>query len=333
MTKLPLRALGAFALLASTSLFAGDLHLGQTFQVGGSGGFDYITSDAKAKLLFIPRSTHTLVLDEETGKQVADIQGQAHNHGVAVVPEAGRGFISDGAGFVHIFDLKTYQVLGKVKAADDADGIIYDKATDSVLCVCGDASCLFPIPASVDPTSPASIAPIDLGGKPEFLAVDGKGKAYVNLQDKDTVAVVDLQAKKVIARYPVAPGGSPVGMSIDKEHGLLFIGCRKPQVLLVMNAADGKVVASLPIGAGVDATAFDDGSAYASCRDGTLTVAREVNGTWAVAQTVKTQYGAKTLAVDSKTHVLYLPTAEFAPGANGKMAAKPGSFVVLTVSG
>lgn len=332
MNKNSLLMLGGLAMLASIPLAAGDYHVGQTFQVGGTGGFDYLTVDAKAKLLFIPRSTHTLVLDETTGKQIADIQGQTHNHGVALASKAGRGFISDGAGFVHVFDLKNYQVLGKLKAPADADGIIYDKASDKILCVCGDSSCVVPISPTVDLATGSADAAIDLGGQPEYLAADGKGRVYINLENKNEVAVLDTKAMKVIARYPVAPGGSPVGMSYEKEDGLLFIGCRSPQLLVVMQASDGKVIASLPIGAGVDATACEDDVAFASCRDGTLTVARESKGTWSVAQTVTTRYGAKTMALDPKTHVLYLPTAEFSKGSNGKMVAKPDSFMVLTVS-
>lgn len=332
MSKLTFRSLGVLALFASRSLFAADYHLDQTFQVGGTGGFDYMMVDAKSGLMFIPRSTHTLVLEEATGKQVADIAGQTHNHGVALAPKAGRGFISDSAGAVHIFDLKTYQVLGKIKTPEDSDGIIYDKASDKIICGCGDSGCVAVISPGADPVSGAVDSQVDLGGKPEFLASDGKGHVYVNLVDKDEVAVLDTQAMKVVARYPVAPGGSPVGLSMDKEHGLLFIGCRKPQKMIVMNAADGKVLADLPIGAGVDATCFDDGAALASCRDGTLTVLRETNGAWSVAQTVQTKFGAKTMAVDPKTHIVYLPTAEFATGSNGKPAAKPNSFMVLTVS-
>src|ERR1017187_8883849 len=254
----------------------GPYRVSQTIHVGGEGGWDYLTVDPEHKLLYVPRSTHTMVLDATTGKTVADIPGQKRNHGVAIVPSAGRGFITDGEdASVIIFDLKTYAVLGKVKAAADADGVIYDPASGKVLVVCGDAGVLVPISATVDPKTGKADAAVDLGGKPEFLVADGAGKAYINLEDKDQVAVVDTKTMKVINKWSTAPGGSPVGMSMDRAKRRLFIGCRKPQKLIVMGADDGKVMADLPIGAGVDATAFD-GDAFASCRDGTLSVAREV---------------------------------------------------------
>src|SRR5215813_7954588 len=214
----------------------------KTFHIGGEGGFDYITVDPKSHRLYVPRSTHTMVIDAESGNTIADIPGQKHNHGVALVPELGRGFISDGAGSIVIFDLNTNAVLGTVAAKDDTDGIIYDKSTGLVLVACGDAGALATLKADADPKT-AKIESIDLGGKPEFLAADGAGKAYVNLEDKDQVAVVDLKAGKVTDRWPVAPGGSPVGMAIDRAGKRLFIGCRKPQKLIVMSSEDGKVLA------------------------------------------------------------------------------------------
>jgi DNA-binding beta-propeller fold protein YncE len=305
----------------------------QTLQVGGQGGWDYLAVDAQHKLLFVPRSTHTLVVDAASGQTVADIPGQRRNHGVAIVPSAGRGFISDGQdGSVTIFDLGTYQVLGKVKAAADADGIIYDPGCDKVLVSCGDANVLLAISPEVDPLSGRPDAAVALGGKPEFLAA-GPGKVYVNLVDKDQVAVVDTKTMKVIHKWPTAPGGAPVAMSLDPVRGRLFIGCRKPQKLIVMSADDGKVLADLPIGAGVDATQFD-GDIFASCRDGTLAVARETApGRFAIVQTVQTRVGAKTMGLDPATHTLYLPVGDPAGGRGGKPGptVKPVAFVVLVV--
>ncbi|MGD1018476.1 MAG: YncE family protein [Verrucomicrobiia bacterium] len=318
-----------------TTADAGPYHVSQTFHVGGEGGWDYVTVDPEHKLLYVPRSTHTMVLDATTGKTVADIPGQKRNHGVAIVPSAGRGFITDGAdASVTVFDLKTYAVLGKVKAADDADGVIYDPASGKVLVVCGDAGVLIPIPADVDLKTGKADPAVDLGGKPEFLAADGQGKAYINLEDKDQVAVVDTKAMKVVGKWAVSPGGSPVGMSMDRAQRRLYIGCRKPQKLIVMSADDGKVIADLPIGAGVDATRFD-GDAFASCRDGTLAVARETApGKFQIVQTVSTPRGARTLDVDPTTHTIYLPTAEFGPPAEGQTrpSVKPGSFIIVVVS-
>jgi hypothetical protein len=307
-----------------------------TFHIGGEGGMDYVTLDAQNHRLYVPRSTHTMVIDADSGKTIADIPGQRHNHGVALVPEAGRGFISDGDGAVVIFDLKTNAVLGTVKARPDADGIIFDKASGLVLVVSGDDGVLMTLKPDVDPKTGSIDAPIDLGGKPEFLASDGAGKVYINLEDKDQVAVVDLKARKVLAHWPVAPGGSPVGLSIDTVMRRLFIGCRKPQKLIVMSTDDGKVLADLPIGAGVDATKFDGHQAFASCRDGKLSVAGETaSGKFEIVQTVTTAVGAKTMDVDPGTHKIYLPTAEFEeqkPGATGRPAARPGSFMIVVVA-
>jgi DNA-binding beta-propeller fold protein YncE len=308
----------------------------KTFHVGGEGGWDYVTVDGANHRLYVPRSTHTMVIDADSGKTIADIPGQKHNHGVALVPEAGRGFISDGNGTVVIFDLKTNAVLGTITAQPDADGIIYDKASGLVLVVSGDNGVLMTLKPDVDPKTGSIDAPIELGGKPEFLASDGAGKVYINLEDKNQVAVVDIKARRVLAHWPVAPGGAPVGLSIDPAKRRLFIGCRNPQKLMVMSTDDGKVIADLPIGAGVDATRFDGQQAFASCRDGKLSVAGETSpGKFEIVQTVTTALGARTMDVDTATHKIYLPTAEFEeqkPGATGRPAAKPGSFMIIVVA-
>ncbi|HET6175400.1 MAG TPA: YncE family protein [Candidatus Sulfotelmatobacter sp.] len=308
----------------------------KTFHVGGDGGWDYVTVDAKNHRLYVPRSTHTMVIDSDSGKTLADIPGQKHNHGVALVPSAGRGFISDGSGAVVIFDLKTNEVLGTITAQPDADGIIYDEASGLVLVVSGDNGVLMTLKPDVDPKTGTLDAPIELGGKPEFLASDGAGKIYINLEDKDQIAVVDIKARKVLAHWPVAPGGSPVGMSMDTKKRLLFVGCRKPQKLIVMSADDGKVLADLPIGAGVDATKFDGSHAFASCRDGRLEVAGEnASGKFEILQTVPTPVGARTMDLDAGAQKVYLATAEFEeqkPGATGRPQAKPGTFMIVVVA-
>lgn len=313
----------------------GPYHVSQTFQVGGEGGWDYLTVDAEHKLLYVPRSTHTMVLDATTGKTVADIPGQKRNHGVALVPSAGRGFITDGEdASVTVFDLNTYKVLGKVKTADDSDGVIYDPASGKVLVVCGDAGSLIPISPGLDLATGSADPAVDLGGKPEFLAADGKGKAYINLVDKDQVAVVDTKTMKVLNKWPTAPGGSPVGMAMDTVHRHLFIGCRRPQKLIVMDADNGKVLADFPIGAGVDAVKFAD-DIFASCGDGKLTVARETEpGRFQVVQILKTRQGARTMGVDPTSHTAYLPTAEFQPAAEGQTRPRPkaGTFMIVVVS-
>jgi len=327
----------AVSLTMSARLAAqGTWSVEKTFHVGGEGGWDYVTVDASAHRLYVPRSTHTMVIDADSGKTIADIPGQNHNHGVALVPEVGRGFISDGSGSVVIFDLKTNAVLGTITAQPDADGIIFDKASGLVLVVSGDNGALMTVKPDVDPKTGSIDPPIDLGGKPEFLASDGAAKVYVNLEDKDQVAVVDIKARKVLAHWPVSPGGSPVGLSIDTHKHRLFIGCRKPQKLIVMSTDDGKVIADLPIGTGVDATRFDGHRAFASCRDGKLEVAEETaSGKFEIVQTVTTPLGARTMDIDPDGHKVYLPTAEFEeqkPGATGRPKAKPGSFMIVVVA-
>jgi DNA-binding beta-propeller fold protein YncE len=328
--SLSLLILAVFALSASSS--AQSWAVEKKLHVGGEGGFDYITFDEVSRRLYVPRSTHTMVVDADSGATIADITGQKHNHGVAVVPELARGFISDGAGSIVVFDLKTNAVLATIAAKDDADGIIYDKSTGLILVSCGDAGVLVTLKADADPKTAAIDAPIELGGKPEFLAADGAGKVYVNLEDKDQVAVVDLKARKVLAHWPVAPGGSPVGLSIDTEKHRLFVGCRKPQKMLVMSTDDGKVIGDVPIAAGVDATRWDGHQAFASTREGKLSVVQEKGGKWEVVQTVTTGLGTKTMDIDNAKHTIYLPTVEFEDAKEGsRPVAKPGTFMIVLV--
>lgn len=305
-----------------------------TFHVGGPGGWDYVTVDASNHRLFVTRGTHTQAIDETTGKVLGDIPGQIRSHGVALAPEFNRGFITDGGGqgAIIVFDLKTYAVLGKIAAMPDADGIIYDAKQKMVLAVSGDGNALMTIKPDMDPNTGKMDAPIQLGGGPEFLAADGAGKVYINLEDKDMVAKVDLKTRKVEAQWPVTPGGHPVGMAMDAAKRLLFVGCRNPQKLVIMNADTGSVVDSLPIGKGVDATKFDAGVAYASTGDGNLTVASMQGGKWVVEQTVKTATSARTMGVDEITHKSYLAAAEMLPAAgNARPQPMPDTFMIIEV--
>ena len=275
-----------------------------------------------------------MAIDANTGKVLGDIPGQKVSHGVALVPKVGRGFITDGGGngAIVIFDLKTYAVLGQIPAMPDVDGIIYDSKTDRVLAVSGDGGALMTFRPDIDPKNGKLDPPIDLGGKPPNSSPwTEPGKAYVNLEDKGLVAVVDLNARKVLARWPVAPGSHPVGMAIDTSSHRLFVGCRNPQKLIVINTTTGAVEANLPIGAGVDATAFSKGEAFGSCRDGSLTVADEKGGQWQVEQVVKTPEGARTMGIDPDNDRIYLPTAELEPATTGRPKAKPGSFMIVEV--
>jgi hypothetical protein len=278
-----------------------------------------------------------MIVDAVLGKTVGDIPGQKNAHGVAIVPRLHRGFITDGggSGTITIFDLKTYETLGVIAAVPDADGIIYDPSSDLILVSAGDSNSLVTLKPDINPKSGKIGTPIPLGGAPEFLAADGAGKVYVNLEDKDNVAVVDLVARKVIAHWPVAPGGAPVGMAIDKQNHALIIGCRKPQKMIVMSTENGKILSDLPIGAGVDATKVAGKEAFASSGDGTLAVAtRSASGKYSV-ESVKTARGAKTMDYDSSSGKIYMPTSDFEaqqPGATGRPKAIPGTFKILVVS-
>jgi DNA-binding beta-propeller fold protein YncE len=349
-----IRALGLAAVMAcacaavptarAQDAASGPYKVVKTLTIGGEGAWDYLTFDPQTQRLYITRTTHTIVVDSKTGKVVADIPGGTRNHGTALVPAAGRGFITDGkdgdAGSVTVFDLKSNEVLGKLKAPVDADGIIFDPGSGKVLVVCGDASVLVPVDPKVDPKAGKTESPVDLGGKPEFLAVDGEGKAYVNLADKNEVAVVDTKSMKVLAHWPTAPGGEPTGMSIDRGGGRLFIGCRQPARMIVMSTRDGEILGDLPIGPGVDATLFDHGYGLASCADGTLTVVdRPIPGKFKVIQTLTTAPGARTMTVDPATGTLYLATADLQPapagaGPNGRPQRPrptPGTFKLIVV--
>ncbi len=310
--------------------------LAATFKVGGDGGWDYATLHQGK--LYVTRVTHTMEIEVATGRVVADIGGQQRSHGVAIVADAHRGFISDGgSGSVLVFDLKTHQVLGKIAAAADADGIIYDRATNRVLVMCGDAHRMVAIAPDVNPNGGKVAATVDLGGSPEFAVSDENGKVYVNIADKDEVAVVDTRQMKVVARWPTGPGKRPTGMSMDRATRRLFIGCRN-KMLVVMSADDGRIVANFPIGAFVDATAFREGLVFASCGDGTLTIVREVSADkFEPAQVVKTELGARTMAVDPSGAMIYLPTADLTfPAGSDPALPRPvpvaGTFRILVVT-
>src|SRR6202047_1248832 len=332
------KSLALLLLAGSLQTLAQNWEVVKTLPIGGQGSWDYLTVDPATHRLFVPRSTHTMIIDADSGKTLGDIPGQKIAHGVAIVPEVGRGFISDGGGdgAVVVFDLTTYAVLGKIVRQPDADAIIFDPGSGLVLVVSGDKGVLMSFKPDIDLKNGKIDAPIDLGGAPEVLALGGAGKLYVNLMDKDEVAVVDLNERKVVARWAVAPGGSPVGMSIDTKTRRLMIGCRNPRKLIVMSTDDGKVLSDLPIGERVDATKVENGQVFASCRDGSLSVAREKSpGKYEIVQVVTTHVGASTMAIDSSTHRIYLPAAEFEDSKDGPKARpkpKAGTFMIVVVA-
>ena len=336
MTNFRCTAIWALLLVPALPISAqSDWAVSQTFPIGGAGAWDYITVDAQTHRLYVPRTTHTMVIDAESGKVIADIAGQKGAHGVALAPKAGRGFITDGGGdgAIVIFDLKTNAVLGTLPAIPDVDGIIFDDHSGRVLVVSGRGKAFMSFKPDIDPKNGNLGAPVALRGEPEFLAADASGKVYINLMDTHEVAVVDLKAGKVIANWPVAPGGLPVGMAIDEKKGRIFLGCRGPKKLIVMSTKDGKVISDQPIGDSVDAIKLDNGQAFASTAGAELYVASETApGKFEIVQTVKTAEGARTMGIDPTTHRIYLPAAEYVIGANGKRAVKAGSFMIVVVA-
>jgi outer membrane protein assembly factor BamB len=308
-----------------------------TYKVGGDGGWDYLTAEAAARHLYISRGTHVIVLDLDSGKTVGDIADTPGVHGIALAPELGRGFVSNGReGTVSIFDLKTLATISKVKAGDNPDAILYDPATKRVFTFNGRSQ----DSTAIDATNGTVLGTIKLDGKPEFAASDAKGEIFVNIEDKSELTAIDPSKLEVKAKWPLAPCESPSGLSIDRKNRRLFVGCEN-KMMAVVDADTGKVLATPAIGDGVDATTFDSetGLAFASCGEGVLTVVREESpDKFSVAENVPTQPGARTLALDSKTHNVYVVTAKFGPppaatadNPHPRRTILPDSFVVLVV--
>lgn len=317
---------------------AGPYQMTKTIHLGGPGRWDYALADPASKLVYVTRQTHVQVVGTEDGKVMADLGEMRGNHGVALVPEQARGFVSDGgSNAVVVFDTKTFKELGKVPTGQKPDAIIYDPASHKVMAFDGGGKDVTVIDPAAEPGAGAVTAHIPLDGKPEFAASDGQGRVYVNLEDKSSVVQIDSSSMKVLATWKIDGGESPSGLAIDPAHHRLFAGCDN-KVMAVIDTESGKTLGTVPIGEGVDACGFDPGTgeAFASCGDGTLTVIKEADGgKFEVEQTVQTRRGAKTMALDTSTHTIYLPTAEFVEGAAGggrRPQAKPDSFMLVVVS-
>jgi DNA-binding beta-propeller fold protein YncE len=329
--------IAAVLLLMSVNVYAGSgYHVIDKLPFGGEGGWDYLTVDSSANHLYISRGTHVMVIDTVSNKLIADIPDTPGVHGVAIAAELNRGFISNGkANTASLFDLKTLKVIGQVKAGENPDAILYDAATKRVFLFNGKSK-----DATVfDAASQKVLETIALGGKPEFAAADNKGRIFVNIEDTNEVVELDSRKLTIAKRYSLIPCIEPTGMAIDIEHHRVFSGCHN-KIMTVLDVGAGKVIATIPIGEGVDANAFDPdtGFAFSSNGDGTLTVVRESSSGKFEVETVPTQRGARTMALDFKTHKVYLPTAEFAPDpASPEGAPKPrpsmikNSFSVLVV--
>jgi DNA-binding beta-propeller fold protein YncE len=329
-----------FLLLSSLFLIAcssGPKHkVVQKFPVPGSGTWDYITYDPAGNRLFVSHQTQVDVLDAATGKQLGAIKNTPGVHGIALVPEAGTGFISAGLGnTVLIFDLKTLEPAGRVPVGTKPDAIVYDEGSRRVLVSNGDSNDL----TVIDPFLGRSIGPIDLGGAPEYIAGDGKGTVWVNLEDKNETLMVDPKAMEVKQRFKLQGCEEPSALAMDRATRRLFIGCAN-KVLTIIDADTGKTVQTIPIGEHVDAGFFDERTklSYSSTGDGKITVVHQDSpDAYTLVETIETQRGAKTMAYDAANDRIYLPTAEGLPAdATGPLRSKGpqfkfGQFEVLVV--
>ena len=284
-------------------------HVANTYKVGGEGGWDYLTTDPDARRVYISRGTHVIVIDADSGKSVGDIADTPGVHGIALAPDLGRGFTSNGReGTVSIFDLKTLATSSKVKVGDNPDAILYDPATKRVFTFNGRSQ----DSTAIDAASGKVAGTVDLGGGPEFAAADGSGFVFDNLEDESLVLKIDSHKLTVEQRWPTAPCSAPSSMAMDRGNRRLFVGCRS-KVMAVINAETGAVITTLPIGDHVDATAFDPETKliFNSNGEGTITVIRQESpDKYSVVETVKTLPRAKTMALDPKTHRLFLSTTE-----------------------
>jgi DNA-binding beta-propeller fold protein YncE len=336
LSCLSLLVLNAAVLSARTRTQSGYRVLGQ-YKLGGEGGWDYLAIDSKARRLYISHATHVLVVDADTGAVVGDIPDTPGVHGVAVVEDVGKGYVSDGrASAVTVFDLKTLKPLKQIPVGKNPDAIVYDAASKRVFTMNGASDDATAIDVKTD-TVAGTLA---LGGRPEFAVTDDEGKVFVNLEDKSAIVEFDSRRLAIGATWPVAPAEEPSGLAFDRKHRRLFsVGSNK--LMAVVNADTGKVVRTLPIGSGVDAAGFDPetGLIFSSNGDGTLTVVHEDSpDKYSVIENVTTRRGARTMALDQKTHRVYLVTAEFGPPPaptperpHPRPTIVPGSFTLLVV--
>jgi DNA-binding beta-propeller fold protein YncE len=314
-------------------------HVIKTYKVGGEGGWDYLTVDASARRFYISRGTHVIVLDADSGKNVGEIPDTPGVHGIALAAELGKGFVSNGReGTVTVFDIKTLAPIGsKIKVGENPDAILYEPATKRVFTFNGRSQ----DSTAIDAASGKVLGTIKLDGKPEFAASDAKGEVFVNIEDKSELTVIDPNKLEVKTKWPLAPCTEPSGLALDRKNRRLFVGCDN-KMMAVVDADSGKVLATPAIGEGVDATAYDDetGLAFASCGEGVLTAVKEDSPEkFSVVENVKTEPGARTMALDTKTHNLFTVTAKFGPppaatadNPHPRRTILPDTFEVLVLS-
>jgi DNA-binding beta-propeller fold protein YncE len=326
MRTLVATALVPFLLAAAPTGY----HVSGEIKIGGEGGWDYLTVDSAARRLYVSHATHVVVVDLDSNKVVGDIPDTPGVHGIAIAPDLNRGFISNGRGNnITIFDLNTLMATGMAAAGENPDSIRYDSVSGRVFAFNGRSKNA----TAVDAKTGNVVATIALPGKPEFSVADGKGKVYVNIEDTHEVVEIDAAKATMIKKYALNPCEEPTGLAIDAKNRRLFSACSN-RLMVVSDPDAGKVVAMAPIGAGSDGAAFDPGTGYAftSNGDGTLTIVQQRGATWEVLENVATERGARTIALDEKTHTIYLPTATAAPSQGGGRATfLPNTFKVLVV--
>ena len=315
----------AFALTCMCGVaFAGDPY--QTVEeipIGGEGGWDILTVDPTANRLYLSHATKVVVVDLAKSAVIGEINDTPGVHAFVAVPELQRGFSSNGKeAKASVVDLKTLKIVSKIDTGANPDAIVYEPNRRELYVFNNTGnSCTV-----IDAKSASVITTIQLGGSPEFAAVDeAAGRIYCNIEDKSEVAVIDTSKHEVIARWPLAPGEEPSGIALDARHHRLFAGCHN-KTMVMLDTNTGKVIANVPIGTGVDGCAFDDSThfAFASCGDGTTTIAKEdAANKLTVVQVLKTERGARTMALDQRTHRIYLPTAQFAPAPSPSPGASP----------
>jgi DNA-binding beta-propeller fold protein YncE len=329
LPKLPVLILGLAAFCVAAE--APGYKVTKKYPVPGDGGFDYIVFDSSSNHVYVSHGTEVDVLDADSGKVVGKISDTPGVHGVAIVPNLHLGFSTNGGDkTISVFDTNTFKTSKKIPVGDDPDYVFYDPRTKRVLVCHGDAHAI----TAIDPEKQTVIGKIDLGGPAEAAVVDGKGLGFVNLEEAAAVAVFDPQTLAVKQKYPITGCKTPTGLAIDTANSRLFIGCRS-RVLAIMDATNGKVIKTFPIGDRVDAVAYDADNKmiFASNGDGTVSVVRQKGpNDYEAVGDIQTQKSAKTMTIDPKTKRLFLSAAEMTAAAAGQRArVKPGSFVVLVV--
>lgn len=335
MKAIYFRCIGTISLsltLAPVLVHGAEYKLMKEIPVGGDGGWDYSSVDPLGRRLYVSHGTKVVVIDLDAEKVVGEIANTPGVHGLAPAPELGRGFVSCGReNKAAIVDLKTLETLSKVDTGQNPDGMLYEPGQQEVYMFNGRGNSA----TVIDAKSGKVVATIALGGKPEFPQVDPKaGRVYDNLEDKSEVVAIDTKTHEVVNHWPTSPGEEPSGLAIDVAQHRLFLGCGGSKTMVMMDTTSGKVVATVPIGQGVDANAFDPATklAFASCGDGTVTIAHEDSpDKLTVVQTLKTQPGSRTMTLDPTTHKIYLAAAKFEAPAEGQRRGRmvPDSFKIL----